>query len=349
MARPRQSSKCRRPIDVQDFEQLTWRGKIRRLRKLAHNALQQFDMAYTDLRLVGWYTNLLFRVFTPTKDSYVLRICGPGWRTDEDLRAEAAWLQALNCDTDIGVPQPQAARNGDFIVEAAVEGVPGSRRCVLQSWLPGVPLEKRLTPENLYKMGVLFARLHAHTANFTPPPDFTTRKMDKVLARDEEDVLFLAENADAFTPHTRAILECTRARVAAAYAELYAAPGGLQVIHHDLWHGNIKVYRGKLHPLDFEDTVWGYAVQDLAMALQDLMSDVEPDDFEPLQAALRAGYESLRTWPEAYPNQIDIFRAGRTLWVANYVARFQRKHLKEHLDWLAPQLEGFLETGLVHK
>ena len=85
------------------------------------------------------------------------------------------------------------------------------------------------------------------------------------------------------------------------------------------------------------------------MALQDLMSDVEADDFKPLQAALRAGYESLRPWPESYPNQIDVFRAGRILWVANYVARFQRQYLQEHLDRLAPQLECFLETGLVRK
>ena len=334
---------------MKPFEQLTVRGRVRRMRKLAHNALQQYDLAYTDLRLVGWFTNLLFRVRTTANESYVLRICGPGWRTDEDRRAEVAWLQALNRDTDIGVPQPQAARNGEFLVEASAAGVPGSRRCVLMSWLPGTPLEKNLTVENLYKLGVLFARLHAHTENFTPPPDFTQRKMDRVLARDEADVLFTADCADAFTAHTRDILERSSAKVVAAFAELYANPSSLQVIHNDLWHGNIKVYRGRLHPLDFEDTIWGYAVHDLAMALQDLMSDVSPEEFEPLQAALRAGYESLRPWPETYRGQIDTLRAGRTLWVANYVARFQRQHLKEHIDWLAPQLERFLETGLVRK
>ena len=31
---------------------------------------------------------------------------------------------------------------------------------------------------------------------------------------------------------------------------------------------------GHLYPVDFEDTLWGYPVQDIAMAMQDLMSDV---------------------------------------------------------------------------
>ena len=138
----------------------------------------------------------------------------------------------------------------------------------------------------------------------------------------------------------------------ALYAGQEAPSGSLQaprLIHHDLWHGNIKVYRGRLFPLDFEDTVWGYPVQDIAMALQDLMLDVSPQDYEPLADALRFGYESRLDWPEQSPGQIDLFRAGRMFWVANYVARYQRQHLAEHLEWVAGLLKLFLETGKLRK
>jgi Ser/Thr protein kinase RdoA (MazF antagonist) len=134
-----------------------------------------------------------------------------------------------------------------------------------------------------------------------------------------------------------------------AFCQLFADPAGLRVIHNDLWHGNIKVYRGHLYPVDFEDTIWGYPVQDIAMAMQDLMTDVAPDAFEPLQAAFRCGYESLLPWAETYLGQIETFRAGRMLWVANYVARFESQYLNKHITWLAPQLERYLETGLVRK
>ena len=79
------------------------------------------------------------------------------------------------------------------------------------------------------------------------------------------------------------------------------------------------------------------------------MVDVEPDTYAPLQRAFRQGYESRGQWPESYEGQIDTFRAGRMLWVANYVARFERKHLREHIQRLAGEFERFLATGSIRK
>lgn len=330
---------------MKSFESLTKRGKARRLRRLAISALDQYALEVADVRLVGVYTNTLFRVRTAGGPSYIVRVCTPGWRTDVDLKSEVMWLQALAMDTDIGAPRPHPAKSGEFIAEACAEGVPGLRRCVVMDWIAGRSLEEQLTEANLYKMGALFARLHEHTSGFSPPQGFTQRRMDTIYARGEEDVLFGDSCGEAFTSRTRDIFDRIRAKVYEAFEELYADPTGLRVIHNDLWHGNIKVYRGRLHPLDFEDTVWGYPVQDVAMALQDLMMDVKPDVFEPLQRAFRQGYESEGAWPERYEGQIDVFRAGRMLWVSNYVARFEREHLGEHVEWAARLFERFLETG----
>lgn len=334
---------------MKDFKDLTTRGKAHRLRGVALNALEQYDIQIRSVSLLGMFTNAMFRVRTVDGESYVLRICPPNWRTTTDLQSEITWLLALAKDTEIGAPVPQAARSGEYLIHASAPGMPQTSRCMLMSWLPGVPLGKRLNEANLFKMGVLFARLHAYSASFTPPPGFTQRKMSQVLAREEEALLFGASCQEAFDPHSLAIFEQAWAKIEEAYAQLYANPGGLRVIHHDLWHDNIKIYRGKLYPLDFEDTVWGYPVQDLAMAIHDLWNDVAPELFETYQAALRRGYESLMPWPEQYPGQIEIFRVGRMFWVANWVARFERQYLKEHIEQVSPVLERFLETGRVRK
>jgi Ser/Thr protein kinase RdoA (MazF antagonist) len=334
---------------MKPYEELTKRGKARRLRKLALKGLEAYDYEVIALRLLGMYTNTLFRFRIANGDQYVLRICSPGWRTETDIRSEVMWLLALDRDTDIGAPVPRPARNGDFVVKVGTDGVPEQRHCLVMTWIPGTQLEKALNEVNLYRMGELFARMHEHSASFYPPHGFSKRKMQVVLARDEEDALFSAACQDAFTPETRAVIQRTRERVESAYERLYADPGDLRVIHHDLWHGNIKIHRGKLRPLDFEDTVWGYPVQDIAMALQDLMVDVEVEAYEPLMNAFRKGYESRLAWPETYDGQIDTFRAGRMLWVANYVARYERKYLKEHLDWLAKHFERYLEIGMIRK
>ncbi len=334
---------------MKPYEELTNRGKARRLRQLAIHALEQYDLDVADIRLVGVFTNTLFRVRTDQGPAYILRVCRPGWRTAEDLRAEVMWLQALSGEAEISAPQPRLARNGDLLVEASAEGVPEPRRCVLMSWVPGTLLGHRLTEENLYKMGVLFARLHEHTASFAPPQGFSQRRMNHIYARDEEDVLFEDGCRDDFTPQTRDIFERTLAKVNEAFEHLYADPAGLQVIHNDLHHNNIKVYRGRLYPFDFEDTIWGYPVQDIAMALQDLMVDVSREAFDPLQNAFRQGYESRRKWPEDYPGQIDTFRAGRIIWVANYVARYEREYLGGFVERLAKIFAKFLETGKIRK
>jgi len=331
------------------FKSLTVRSQVLRLRKLAARALEQYDLDTSSFHLLGWFTNLLFRVRTVQGTSYVLRICYPGWRTETDIRSEAMWLQAISQETDIIAPRPVPSRDGEFVIESSLPGIPEYGRCVLMTWIPGVPLGKRLTPPNLYKMGVLLARLHEYSLRFTPPPGFTQRKMTQLLARDEENVLFQPSCLEKLNSHEQDILIRTKERVDIAFRQLYAQPDGLRVIHNDLWHGNIKVYRGHLYPVDFEDTLWGYPVQDIAMAMQDLMSDVAPELYEPLLAAFRHGYESILPWPEAYEGQMDTFRAGRMLWVANYVACFQFQHLNQHITWLTPQLERWLDTGIIRK
>jgi Ser/Thr protein kinase RdoA (MazF antagonist) len=331
------------------LQSLTVRGQVRRLRQLADHALEQYDLDFTSFHLLGWYTNLLFRVRTNQGTSYVLRICYPGWRTETDICSEAMWLQAISQETDIVAPRPIPARNGEFVLEAPLSGIPEYGRCVLMTWIPGTPMGKHLTEANLYKMGVLFARLHEYSLRFTPPPGFTQRKMIQPLARDEENVLFQPGCLAGLSSHEQDTLVRTKDRVDKAFRQLYAQPDGLRVIHNDLWHGNIKVYRGHLYPVDFEDTLWGYPIQDIAMAMQDLMSDVTPEAYEPLLAAFRRGYECLLPWPETYEGQMDTFRAGRILWVANYMARSHSQYLNQHITWLTPQLERFLETGLIRK
>ncbi len=50
-------------------------------------------------------------------------------------------------------------------------------------------------------------------------------------------------------------------------------------------------------------------------------------------------------WPEIDNEEIDTFRAGRMIWIANYVARFENKYLKIYLEQKIEIFKHFLETG----
>ena len=84
------------------FGDLTPAGQQRRLARLAADALAAYDLRVAGVRVHASGTNLLYRVLTDAGERLILRMAVPGWRTLADLQAEAAWLEALSRDTDIG-------------------------------------------------------------------------------------------------------------------------------------------------------------------------------------------------------------------------------------------------------
>ena len=110
------------------FNALTPRGQDLRLRRMALAALEHYDLEPRSVRLVANHLNAIFRVDTVDRQTYMLRISHPTWRTDEDLRSELMWLQALHRDTDIGAPEPLPARDGALVTTVESAGVPEPRR-----------------------------------------------------------------------------------------------------------------------------------------------------------------------------------------------------------------------------
>ena len=175
------------------------------------------------------------------------------------------WLEALSRDTDLGVPEPLANRDGALVTTVEVDGVPQARHCVVFGWMPGPDLADRLTLENVQKMGALSARLHAHAETFRPPPEFSIKTADSVFPFGDEVVLFDKAHRDLVPPARRELFQRVAKRVEDALGELFADRQGLRVLHYDLHHWNVKAFRGKLYALDFEDLMWGYPVQDIAI------------------------------------------------------------------------------------
>ncbi len=329
---------------MKPYEQLTWPGKLRRLRRLAQNALAQYDLAVERFELVAYDTNLIYRVRTPNGAQYALRLANDAWRSKDDAESEVLWLDALARDTTIRVPQIIHAKDGSGVVTPLAEGAPTGYHALLMRWLPGTLLGKRLTEPNVVKMGELFGQLHLHAGAWQPPQGFTTRRFDKMIARGEPDRLLSEAAVALYRPETTAMLRRMRAKVEAAYAAL--DPADLRVIHCDLWHDNIKVQRGLLSPFDFEDTIWGYRIHDIAMAMLDLYEVIDQASYEHLLAAFRRGYETQLPWPQG---ELELFQIGRILWRINHFAC----HIEQvGTAWLAKDaafntalFQRYLDTG----
>jgi len=325
---------------AEEYARLTGRGKLRRLRGLAEEALARYDLDVADVRFHCFATNLLYRIRTSTGERFVLRLASPGWRTLEDLKAEAMWLAALREETDVGAPFVLPSQSGERVLPMTGFGVPQTWYATLMTWIDGRLLVHHLTETNLKKMGRLFALLHIHGASWKPPRDFTKKRFDAFLSRGEPDMLF--EGPALSRAHAEDFRTLTSARdwVEREYASLSDAD--LRVIHCDLWHENIKLDRGELRPFDFEDTIWGYRLHDIAMGMLDLLETVGSARYPALLSAFRGGYESLLDWPAG---NLEVLQIGRMLWLLNYVARFESEHLLSMVSKYAGAFRGFGSTG----
>jgi Ser/Thr protein kinase RdoA (MazF antagonist) len=314
---------------------------------MASAALHQYALQDAQLDYYAFETNLLFRVTTATGERFMLRLASPGWRTYTDLLSEAIWLQALEQDTQIPVPRILQAKTGEYVLALSRPDIPKTWNASLMRWVPGRQLGHYLNPANLEKMGVLFAVLHQHGASWTPPAGFTTHRFEDYLSRGEPNLMFPAEQSspgilEGIPTHARDLLERMHRHVEAAYMAIDRAD--LRVIHCDLWHDNIKLHKGVLYPIDFEDTVWGFRAHDIAMAMLDLLEDTDEARYATLLPAFWRGYTAMLPPPD---DPIEPFQIGRLLWKINWVARFQADYLSKMIERHVFVFEHYEKTGQV--
>lgn len=171
------------------YQHLSNQGKLRRLRKLAVLGLTHYDIKNPTLTYHGFETNLFYLVTAETGEHFMLRLASPGWRALEDLQSEAIWLNAINQETTIPVPNVMPTRSGENVLSLSVPEVPDIWHMTLMRWIPGRLLGHYLNINNLEKMGRLFADLHHFSANWVPPAEFSKHRFEHWLSRGEEDLL----------------------------------------------------------------------------------------------------------------------------------------------------------------
>ncbi len=321
---------------MKDWSQLTEAGQIRRLRPLAAKALEHYPIRPERLRLVGGFTNVVFRVDT-ARGPYALRIDLHQDHSDADVENELSWLQALAADTDLDVCRFLETRDGNRYVHAAAPEVPGVRRCVLFEWIPGKILGANPTETGYHQLGQLEAGLHLHGASFTPPhPPLT---WDRVFYWPEEiDPVVINEPwMDRYLDSgRRAVLERVMPVLESAFARL--DPSHAQMIHGDLHPDNVHRFRNRLIAFDFEDVTWGHPVQDVAITL---FYERRHPGYRDLRAAFEEGYRSVAAWPVTYEGELEHFMAARSVMFVNYVANLHGDP-SDYYEVVFPRLERFL-------
>jgi Ser/Thr protein kinase RdoA (MazF antagonist) len=305
-------------------------------RELARDALRHYAISPRRVSRAAESFNAVFRV-TADSGTYALRV-GSQLRIHAagTLRTEGAWLRRLR-DDGVAVSQLHPNRAGDLGTEVAT--AEGSRTCGLFDWVAGRSLRTRPTAPAAAALGRLAARLHRDAAAWplTDAPDVLVA--DRVLywrlpARlTAPDVPFSSVFADALD------------RAGAVLDELWRTPPHRpHLLHGDLAPANVIVTRdGELVPIDFQDVVLGFEVQDLAISVAALRR--APGGAR-LVDAFRAGYAAHRPWPETPPVLFDTLLAARALNQINLtVHEHDPADLGDYLEAHAQRLREWLRSS----
>jgi Ser/Thr protein kinase RdoA (MazF antagonist) len=206
----------------------------------------------------------------------------------------------------------------------------------LFDWVAGRSLRTRLTSPTAAALGRLAAQLHgnAEAWGLSDAPE--------VLVADE--VLYWRLPARLTAPDFpfSSAFGDALDRAQTVLDELWRSPPHRPyLLHGDLSPANVIAARdGRLVPIDFQDIVWGFDVQDLAISIAALRRAPRGDR---LVEAFRDGYTTHRSWPDIRPDLWAALAAARALNQINLTVHlYDPAELDDYLAAHAERLRTWL-------
>ena len=290
---------------------------------------------------------LLFRVGSPNSGCFLLRLHETRLVGGAGLRSEMLWLRALSREARLPVPEPIPATDGSLVSRVAVEGTPEGRLCVLLRWVPGLIRTWHLTPQDLFAVGSLVARMHRYSERYAVPEGFVRPRAydwERVFGHDSS---LWREGPSVYSSGELAVFRAVAERTRQDLREMGERRDAFGIIHSDLTPGNFVFHGGEAYIIDFDNCAWGHYLYDLTVTLSALEAYAERR--ARMRAAFLEGYRRERHLPRDCGKYLATFRALRI--VRRVVRTLERGTLAER-PWgprrfsrAAERLEKFVASN----
>ena len=301
-----------------------------KVERLARKALVAYAMEDARILPLPGRENTVYQV-REAGERFSLRICDPD-RDRNGLMRELLWLMALSRDTNLTVPEPLMAIDGEILRTVAAPGIPGFHPCMLFSWVDGDAVGEDAAPGDFEAIGRALAALHQHGAAFRWPAEFELDDPDG----GESDAPSFEGLSDVTDRSALDLLSNAWTRIAPSLEALASSGVSFGVVHGDLRRRNIIMGGDGPCFLGFDLCRRGPLIYDLAVLWRDLA--VRPDA-DALRAGLLAGYASLRPIPSKVEWHLDALGALATI---HALCRVADSSQLRYADW-APR---FFRRGL---
>ena len=312
-----------------EFFDLPAEGQQISLTAFATELLESYGIQGAKVSCINFEFNATFAVESEAGVKYALRININSTRTVENMKAEVEWVRHLNRTSGINTPTPIATLKDEYIV-SAVHADSGQRlSAVMYSWLEGEEIGDEPTMEQLHEVGKAIAVLHQESTEFSLSDNNQLPTFNDFFWGTED---YLFSEKSVLSEKDRALIQQAHDEIMKHTDELYKN-SKVHIIHADYHGWNLMWHEGVLSIFDFDDCGYGVEAQDLAVAMYYL--DTPEQD-----AALLAGYQSVRPLPVYSERAMKSLLLQRRLLLLNYL--FETKNA-EHKEMLPAYLEKSME------
>jgi len=298
---------------MKSFETSTYLSQLSQLRKIAENALKQFNLKVKQIKFINHGENTTYKILA-AEGIYLLRIHRANYHSKAALIEELKWLERLSKQME-KIPKPVVSKNGLLIEKVTNPKAAISRYCSLMVWQPGILKLKSLNENSMFATGLLTAQLHKSTTK-TKVKHRNYWTLEGLLSEDAKFGSFKNLQAD-LTKSQYSILDKCRKMIFKKIKQYQLKyPEKLALIHADLHFGNIVWQKNEPIPIDFDDCGFGFHMYDLAVTLSWGTYIFRGDKKNKKQLyveSLLEGYSSVQNLTTADVNILPYFKVTRNL------------------------------------
>jgi Ser/Thr protein kinase RdoA (MazF antagonist) len=298
-------------------------------------------------RLINHSENLIFRIDTPDRGSFVLRVHRVGYQSPASIDSELAWLMALRRDTSVPIPEPIAGCDGALLQRFATDS--GERLAVLFRHIPGSePSPDDNLADLFVTIGRYAARFHDHAATWQKPAGFERQVWQAASILDADGLWGDWRIAPGVDATNRDLLERMTDTLRQRLADYGTGPDRYGLIHADMRLGNLLVDGSTTTLIDFDDCGFCWFAYDFAAAI----SFHETHKTVPaLRSAWLRGYQSARALSAddiaAIDSMVMLRRMALLAWIGSHAeTRLAQQHTPGFAEGTAQLAERYLNGSL---
>ena len=293
-----------------DFNTLPAEDRAARLEHLARASLPHWGIdSDSDLKLLGFRENAVFRVTTPGGTRYAIRVHRAGYHSPEAVRSELTWTDALASN---GVYSPAGLKTtgGDLIKVMDHEDVGVPHVVDVLEWFDGAPPAEENVVENFLMLGEINARIHDHAQNWVRPDGFDRHAWDAEGLLGAKPLWGHFAGLSTLTADQRGLFQRAQDAVRTHMSDYGTGADRYGLIHADLMPENIMVRGKDVRVIDFDDGGFGWFMYDPATAL---FMHRDEDHYEAVRNAWIEGYRKVLPLSDEDLDAIDALEIARGL------------------------------------